>query len=89
MDAAIQSLSNTLIDEIINAVGLPKTAMTQRTFDLLFHKAAGRLAEIGVTFDRLILSDGFTSACAWALINWCRDITARGSESVPQTGPLW
>ena len=88
MDAEIQSLSDTLIYEIINAVGLPKTASTQRIFDLLFHKAAGRLAEIGVTFDRFIASDGFPSACAWALTNWCRDITARGSESVPQTGPL-
>lgn len=88
MDAAIQCLSDTLIDEIINAVGLPKTARTQRIFNLLFHKAAGRLAEIGVTFDRLIASDGFPSACAWALTNWCHDITARGSESVPQTGPL-
>jgi hypothetical protein len=88
LDAVIQSLSETLIDEIINAVGLRKTAITQRIFDLLFHKAAGRLAEIGVTFDRLIDRDGFPSACAWALTNWCRDITARGSESVPQTGPL-
>jgi hypothetical protein len=60
----------------------------QRVFDRLFHKAAGRLAEIGVTFDRLILSDGFPAACAWALTHWCRDITARGSESVPQSGPL-
>ena len=59
MDAVIQSLGDTLIYEIINAVGLPKTASTKRTFDLLFHKAAGRLAEIGVTFDRLIVSDGF------------------------------
>jgi len=88
LDAVIQSLSDTLIDEIINAVGLPKTAWTQRTFNLLFHKAAGRLAEIGVTFDRLIEREGFPSACAWALTNWCRDITARGSESVPQSGPL-
>ena len=69
MDAVIQSLSDTLIDEIINAVGLPKTARTQRIFNLLFHKAAGRLAGIGVTFDRLIDRDGFPSACAWALTN--------------------
>ncbi len=54
MDAIIQSLGDRLIHEIINAVGLPKTTSAQRTFDLLFHKAAGRLTEIGVTFDRLI-----------------------------------
>lgn len=88
LDAIIQSLSDTLILEIINAIGLPKTESVRRIFDLLFHKAAGRLAAIGVTFDRLIVSDGFPSACAWALTNWCRDITARGSGTVPQTGPL-
>jgi hypothetical protein len=88
LDAVIQSLSDTLINEIINAVGLPKTASTRRVFDLLFHKAAGRLAEIGVTFDRLIGRDGFPSACGWVLANWCRDIATRGSESVPQSGPL-
>jgi hypothetical protein len=88
LDPAIQTLRDTLINEIINAVGLPKTARTQRTFNLLFHKAAGRLAEIGVTFDRLIAREGFPSACAWALTNWCRDITARGFETVPQSGPL-
>jgi len=87
-DAEIKALRDALILEIVNAIGLPKTASTQRTFDLFFHKAAGRLAEIGVTFDRLIVCDGFLSACAWALTNWCRDITARGSENVPKTGPL-
>jgi hypothetical protein len=88
MDAEIKALSDSLIYEILNAVGLPPTERLHQVFILLFHKAAGRLAEIGVTFDRLIVSDGFPSACAWALTNWCRDITARGFESVPQTGPL-
>ena len=87
-DTEIKALSNTLILEIINAIGLPKTAITKQAFDLLVHRAAGRLAEIGVTFDRLIDRDGFPSACGWALTKWCRDITARGSESVPQTGAL-
>jgi hypothetical protein len=87
-DTEIKALNNALILEIINAVGLPKTAFTKRIFDLLFHKAAGRLAGIGVTFDKEIASNGFPSACAWALTNWCHDITARGSESVPQTGSL-
>lgn len=88
MDAESQTLSDTLINEIINAVGLPKTTGTQRAFNMLFHKAAGRLAEIGVTFDRLIIKEGFPAACTWALTNWCRDIRSRGSESVPKSGPL-
>ena len=67
LDPAIQTLSDSLIDEIINAVGLPKTAGTRKAFNLLFHKAAGRLAEIGVRFDRLIDGEGFPAACKWVL----------------------
>lgn len=67
---------------------MPKTTGLRRIFDRIFRKATGRLAEIGVTFDRLIDSDGFPSACTWALDNWCRDITARGCEGVPKSGPL-
>jgi hypothetical protein len=88
LDAEIQSLSDTLINEIINAVGLPKTAGWHRIFDPLFQKAARQLAGIGVTFDRLIEREGFPSACAWALTHWCRDITARGIENIPKIGPL-
>ena len=87
-DTDISVLRNSLIKEIINAVGLPNTVAMQRTFEQLFHKATGRLATIGITFDQLIVSDGFAKACEWALTNWCRDITARGKETVPQAGPL-
>ena len=88
MDAEIQSLSDTLINEIINAIGLPKTAGWQRIFNLFFRKATLRMSGIGITFERLNNSEGFSSACAWALTHWCRNITAHGIESVPQTGPL-
>jgi hypothetical protein len=88
VDLEIQSLGATLIDEILNAVGVKKNGMTEWIFMRLFLKAAVRMASIGVTFDRLINSQGFPSACAWALTNWCRGIAARGVETIPHTGPL-
>ncbi len=88
MDPAIQTLSDTLIDEIINAVGLPKSEGTRKIFNRMFHKAAGRLAEIGIRFDRLIIAEGFPDACRWVLTNWCQDIRSRGADSVPSSGPL-
>jgi hypothetical protein len=88
LDTEIQSLSDTLINEILNAVGLPKTAWWRRIFDLLFRKAAMQMSGIGVTFERLLDREGFPSACAWALTNWCRDIAAREVESIPKAGPL-
>lgn len=87
-DAAIQVLSNSLIREIINAVGLPQTALTNRTFSLFFHKATERLAAIGVTADRMIASNGFPAACAWMMHHWVSAVTVQGRETVPPQGPL-
>ena len=88
MDAEIKALSDSLIYEILNALGLPKTKRLHRTLAPLFHKATDRLSTIGVTFDRLVENEGFPQAAAWALTNWCTGVTARGAERVPAEGPL-
>ncbi|MBU4224955.1 MAG: hypothetical protein KKC71_03955 [Chloroflexi bacterium] len=88
MDADIKALSDSLIYEILNALGLPKTESLHRTLLPLFHKATDKLAIIGVTFDRLVAEAGFPKAAEWALSNWCRGVKARGSQHVPADGPL-
>jgi len=87
-DAEIKALSDALILEIVNAIGLPKTERVSRFFRPIFHKPADRLAAMGVTADRLIASDGFASASAWMLTNWCSRVTSRGAETIPAKGPL-
>ncbi|MDO9129588.1 MAG: hypothetical protein Q7U34_06960, partial [Anaerolineales bacterium] len=88
MDADIKALSDSLIYEILNALGLPKTESLHRTLLPLFHKATDKLATIGVTFDRLVTEAGFPKAAEWALSSWCRGVKARGSQHVPADGPL-
>jgi len=87
-DADIQVLSDSLVKEIINAVGLPNTIGTQRTFERLFHNATERLATIGVTTDRIIAQSGLPKGAEWMLSNWCSSVTVRGQETIPQEGPL-
>jgi hypothetical protein len=87
-DTAIQVLSDSLIREIINAVGLPQTAFTHNAFSLFFHKATERLAAIGVTADRMIASEGFPVACAWMMHHWVSAVTVQRRETVPPQGPL-
>jgi len=87
-DTRIIALSDALILEIINAIGLPKTGGMVRLFRPIFGKAAKRLSIIGVTADHLIATDGFASAAAWMLTNWCNRVTSRGAETVPVKGPL-
>jgi hypothetical protein len=77
-DAEIRTLSDALILEIVNAIGLPKTERVSRLFRPVFHKPADRLATIGVTADRLIASRS----------NWCSQVTGRGTETIPAKGPL-
>ena len=86
--AEIRTLSDALILEIVNAIGLPKTEQMGRLFRPIFHKPADRLAAIGATADRMIATDGFPAAATWMLTNWCSRVTARGTGTIPPAGPL-
>ena len=88
MDTRIRILTDTLLDEIVNATGLRKTLAARRAFSLFFRKAARRLAEIGATTDRMVRTDGFPAACQWMMSHWVRNVTTRGAENIPEKGPL-
>jgi hypothetical protein len=87
-DAEIRTLSDALVLEVVTAIGLPRTEKMSRLFRPVFHKPADRLAAIGVTADRMIAAEGFPAAASWMLTNWCSRVTARGTDSIPSTGPL-
>jgi hypothetical protein len=84
----IRRLSDALILEIITAIGLPRSTKVSRLFRPIFHKPADRLALIGLTADRKIESESFPAAAEWMLNNWCDRVTARGTDTIPGTGPL-
>jgi len=88
MDTRIETLTDTLLDEIVNAAGLRKTLAARRTFGLLFRRAADRLSVIGLAADRIISTDGFPAACAWMMSHWVKNVTTRGTEDIPPEGPL-
>ncbi len=87
-DAAVRALSDTLIYEILNALGLPKTPTLHRLFRPLFGRAVDRLSAIGLTADRMIASHGFPAAAAWMVSHWVRAVETHGSEMIPAEGPL-
>ncbi len=84
----IRRMSDVLSGEILNALGLPKTAGWRRLIGVLTRRATDQLAHIGVTFDRLIVERGLPKAAEWSLTHWCKDILARGREHIPAEGPL-
>lgn len=87
-DAEIRILSDALILEIVNAIGLPKTEQMGQLFRPIFHKPADRLATIGATADRMIATQGFSAAATWMLTNWCSRVTTHRTDTIPPTGPL-
>jgi hypothetical protein len=52
----INALSDSLIDEIIRAFGLPKTARLHRTLAIVFHRPIEQFSSGGVTFDQMVES---------------------------------
>jgi hypothetical protein len=88
MDAEIRKLSNAIIGEIFLALGFSKTGTAYRRFGWAFRKAADRLSSISVTADRLIAAEGFASASAWMLTNWCNRVICHGAETIPEKGPV-
>lgn len=87
-DTDIASLSESLINEMVGAVGLPKTAFFHRIFWCLFRGLSDRVATQGVTFDQLVGSEGLPHASAWGLAKYCTPVQASGVGHIPPAGPL-
>jgi len=87
-EVEIKTLSESLIDELVGAVALPKNAFTHRLFWRLFRGITDRLAALGVPFDRLVRDQGLPTGCRWALTHFCHPTLVRGQELVPAQGPL-
>jgi hypothetical protein len=88
MDALISNLSESLIDEVVVAVGLPKTPLTHSMFGRLFRKITDRMAYFGVSVDQITKEKGFPTACAWGLTHFCHEPLVHGVKHIPDQGPL-
>ncbi len=88
LEDEIQHVSDSLLVDILKVLGLPRTDGWRSLCALLFGKATQRLADIGLTFDQMIVEKGLRKAAEWSLTHWCRDILIRGRENVPEKGPL-
>ncbi|MCS7010691.1 MAG: hypothetical protein N2049_07970 [Anaerolineales bacterium] len=88
MNAELLALSQSLVDELVGAVALPKTHFWRGLTWKLFRPLTDRFASLGLTFDRLVSEDGLPKASEWALSHFCTTISARGQEHIPNEGPL-
>lgn len=81
-------LSESLVDELVGAIGLPKKRIWHNLVWQVARKVTERLASLATTFEQMIELDGLPIASEWALSNFCNPVPARGAERIPQNGPL-
>jgi len=87
-DTLVATLSESLINEMVAAVGLPTTKAFHNIFWRLFRRITDRLAYLGVTFDQIIKEDGLPTASAWALTHFCNEPITHNAKNIPEGGPL-
>jgi putative hemolysin len=82
------ALTRILLDETIQAMGLPAGRLSRALIGPLLYPPANRFARLGVIFDRMMANGGFPAAARWALESHLVELRLRDTEAVPSSGPL-
>jgi hypothetical protein len=88
VDTEIEELSESLVDELVGALGLPKKGVWHKIFWHVFRNTTDRLSSIGVTFDRILSLDGLPAGSEWALSHFCNPVKYQGLTNIPTDCPL-
>ena len=86
--AEAASLTQLLLDETIQALGLPAGRLSRALIRPLVYRPANRFARLGMIFDRYMANGGFPAAARWALESHQVQVRLRDPGSVPNSGPL-
>lgn len=84
----VLTLSESLVDELVRALGLPKNSVNHRIFWNLSRKITIRLARMGVSFDQILGVYGLPEASNWALTHFASGVRTVGEENIPRKGPV-
>lgn len=86
--AEIQTLTDTLIYELIKAMSLPQTPIVKRIVRFLFGRAAKHFATLGLELDHVVAKQGIAAGARWVLPRFVKDHMVCGIENIPTHGPL-
>lgn len=87
-EAYVQQLSESLVGEVVGAVGLPKNRFYRWLMWKLINPVTERFAHVGINFERIIKEDGFPAASKWVLSLFCKPARTHIQHEIPQEGPL-
>ncbi|RJP49476.1 MAG: hypothetical protein C4583_12450 [Anaerolineaceae bacterium] len=83
-----QSLYDSLIFELTKALALKQTRIANGFIQMMFGRAARRVAELGLGLDREVAKGGLPAGARWLLPYFVKGHEARGVENIPDEGPL-
>lgn len=85
---SISELRRSILDEIVKAVGLPRSKFWRNVFTPLFWLPADRFSRFGAFFDEAVAKFGFHQAVNRALSFLVDKVEVSGIENIPKSGPL-
>lgn len=88
MNDRLTPLNDSLIYEIVRAMALPQTRLTQGMIRLLFGRATRRFSEIVLGMEREIEQHGSMAGARWLLKHFITGFDVSGEELIPAEGPL-
>lgn len=86
--ANVDSLSNTIIEEIYKAIGASNSGITHQLLGPLFHLPARRFAQLADQFNRNVAIFGFNEAARMVIPMFASQVDVRGLQHIPRAGPL-
>jgi hypothetical protein len=84
----ILRLKEMLVYELTKALGLPDRSSANSIIRAIFGKAAKKFSELAVGLDRAVAQGGVSAGANWILPNFVKSHFARGTENIPDEGPL-
>ena len=82
------TLQKAIIQEIVNYLGLPRSAYRRKLAEILLKLPAARCAKMATDFDHQVGASGFCEASRWLLPKIVKGYWVAGVEHIPSTGPL-
>lgn len=86
--AQVDTIMETITDEIFYALGLSRSGWARRVFGTIFRRPASRFAELAVSFDNTVSEQGFCQASRLFLPQFIESVQVSGKEHIPANGPL-
>ena len=88
MNANVEALSETILDELNKAIGFSKSSSVRRLLGPLFRPPAYRFAQHAYQFDLNVADYGFDQAARAVLPMFASQVDVQGLEYIPRNGPL-